>query len=150
MGLDIYLKSIHEPFVNSQAFEDMLKQLKGQAAYTDPRMLVQARFELLKKSGGYFRDAYNTGSLLWALGLSCRNDLFPMLDETRHLPIDKAIELVAMIDARPLTKESFGRHYLANIANEGEPSPEAPLGVIIQAMMDRQHPAPDGCDSQMM
>jgi hypothetical protein len=104
MGMDIYLRSIHEPFVAN---------LKGKGWRTTD---LQALFDKLRESGGYFRNGYNVGDVMWAMGMSW-DDIFPLLDRGCRLSIYHARELIGMIEARPLTKESIATHYLKNMTN---------------------------------
>jgi hypothetical protein len=88
--------------------------------------------DLYASSGAYFGNGYNAGDIMWALGLSWWGTVGDMLDESHHLPVDKARELLAMIEARPLTKESVGKHLLANMTGGRE---EHPLGGPVARLM---------------
>jgi hypothetical protein len=80
-----------------------------------------------RDSGGYFRNGYNSGDIMWAMGLSWHGTVAPMLDEGldegRCLPIPRARELVEMIEARPLTRERVGRHIFENMTGGVESHP---------------------------
>jgi hypothetical protein len=83
-------------------------------------------------SGGYFRNGYNAGDVMWAMGLSWPDTVMPMLDADDRLPIERARELLAMIEARPLTREVIGRHYLENMTNGREQHPTTgPIAWIV-------------------
>jgi hypothetical protein len=51
---------------------------------------------------GYFRDSYNSTSLMWRLGLSWWQDIGKMVDENNNLTVEKAMELREMVASRPL------------------------------------------------
>jgi hypothetical protein len=113
MGADICLESIHRPFE-----EKLIQQMnEGRFPPKDcpPHKQPEILYRALQSSGGYFRNGYNNGDVMWAMGLSWWNTVRPMLDEQGYLSIAKAKELVALIENRPFTKEVFGRHYLENI-----------------------------------
>ena len=117
MGVDIYLPSIYEPFV---ANEDNFRPV----AAGDPVRYINAMFDRMRASGGYFRNGYNSGDVMWAMGLSWEGDVGPMLDEGHCLPIGRARELVALIEARPLTHERLGKVYLEELTDGIEPHPD--------------------------
>jgi hypothetical protein len=110
MGVDIYLNSIWEPWVDTRG-QTSLSRHRGKAKTPDDFIrMSEELFDKARASGGYFRNAYNTGDVMWAMGLSWRNDVGKMLDSKRRLPIDQARALIAKIEARPLTRERVARH----------------------------------------
>ena len=46
----------------------------------------------------YFRDSYNSSSLMWSLGISWWKDVIPMLDDESMLSTEKAQDLIKMIE----------------------------------------------------
>jgi hypothetical protein len=105
MGVDIYLESVWKPF------EAGLKKRFAELDCTDPVAFSDAMFEIMMSSGGYFRNAYNQSDIMKAMGLSWPGTVIPMLDDDK-LPIDKARELLALIEARPITNETYLKHYV--------------------------------------
>jgi len=101
MGVDIYLKSISDPFI-----KEYVKRPAPNAG-RDPFAI----YDDYRASGGYFRDGYNSGDVMSAMGLSWSDTVTPMLDAENRLPIERARELLAMIEARPLTRERLARHF---------------------------------------
>ncbi len=67
-------------------------------------------FDEMRASGGYFRNGYNSGDVMWAMGLSWPHTVGGMLDSEGYLPVERARKLLAMIEARPLTKERLTQH----------------------------------------
>jgi hypothetical protein len=147
MGMDIYLTSIWEPWL--KAFEDSAAHRKLQqdcSAQGDPESIMAAAdrvFEVFAASGGYFRNGYNGGDVMWAMGLSWHSTVQPMLDAEERLPIAKARELLAMVEARPLTQEILAQHYLANMTNGVESHPlTGQIFESIRAEAAGEQPAP--------
>lgn len=73
--------------------------------------------------GGYFRNSYNLGDVMWAMGLSWPDTVGSMLDSDGYLPLERARELLAMIEAKPLTKERLTQHYFGHMTNGVEQHP---------------------------
>src|SRR5258708_6958470 len=57
----------------------------------------------LMATGGYYRQPYNCSGLLPVLGLSWDDDIFPMLDHKRMLPIDGARHFLTALECRPIS-----------------------------------------------
>ena len=60
---------------------------------------------------------------MWAMGLSWPYTVGGMLVSEGYLPMERARDLLAMIEARPLTKERLTQHYLYQIAHGVEQHP---------------------------
>ena len=91
MGADIYLNSVWEPFFAE--YERRTERRRREPSET---------YEAFRSSGGYFRNAYNSSDIMWAMGLSWRH-VQTMLDAEHRLPIERARDLLALIETRPLT-----------------------------------------------
>ena len=93
MGADIYLGSIRKQFDGNSEESQTSQQRSSDVT-------------------GYFRNSYNDGDVMWALGLSWWGTVSPMLEDDFWLPVRAARELLAMIEERPLTKEfkKCGQH----------------------------------------
>jgi hypothetical protein len=137
MGADIYLESVWDPWF--AAFEATEKaRAKALAAdwktADDIRRAVDRLYDAYRSSGGYFRNGYNSGDVMWAMGLSWTETVRPMLDAKERLPVGRARELVAMMEARPLTREGVARHIFAHMTDGVEPHPVT--GRLFQKMQD--------------
>jgi hypothetical protein len=117
MGVDIYLNSIWEPWVEAHG-QTSLSRNRGKAKTPDDFIrMSEELFDDARASGGYFRNGYNTGDVMWAMGLSWRNDVGAMLDSEGRLPIDQACALIAKIETRPLTRERVARHIFEHMTD---------------------------------
>lgn len=123
MGVDLYLPSIYDPVA---ANED---NFRPDSPFEDPVQHMTAIYDKMRATGGYFRNGYNSGDVMWAMGLSWSGVVGPMLTDGR-LPIERAQELVALVEAHPLTDERLGRVYLAELTNGVDLHP-------VQRMLDR-------------
>jgi hypothetical protein len=114
MGVDIYLQSIWKPFAETFSPPKPTAPLENAA---DAVAFLTGRFDAMRASGGYFRNGYNSGDVMRAMGMSWHDTVYPMLDDQGHLPIERARELIAMIEARPLTREQVATHLLKNFTS---------------------------------
>jgi hypothetical protein len=142
MGADIYLPSIFDPFL--RAYEE--RREAQPSSNEGPIAAVERCYADFRASGGYFRNGYNSGDVMWAMGLSWWETVGPMLDADARLPIDRARELLAMIEARPLTREVIGRHYLENMTNGRQQHPT--MGPIARIAEDAVGDAGKEADNQ--
>ena len=71
---------------------------------------------------------------MWAMGLSWTM-VIPMLDENGFCGSPRARELVAMIEARPLTREALARHFLENVVDGDNKHPISSL--VVHDLMTR-------------
>src|SRR5262249_12584895 len=109
MGVDIYLMSVWEQW--EQANPGWNRWGDEPFATADElKSAVEAVFDKASSSGGYFRNGYNAGDVMWAMGLSW-DYVHEMFDAERRLPIDRARELISIIEARPLTRECVAKHF---------------------------------------
>jgi hypothetical protein len=101
---------------------------------------IAAFFDEMRASGGYFRNAYNAGDIMWAMGLSWNGTVMPMLNDERYLPIPRARELVEMIEARPLTRERVAAHIFEHMTNGINEHPTTgPIEQIMEKVMADEH-----------
>lgn len=54
----------------------------------------------------YYRDSYNSGSVLWAMGLSWWTDVLPMLDDEGTLNKEGIETFLELIEDKPLSVSS--------------------------------------------
>jgi hypothetical protein len=122
MGADIYLRSIWKPFLEKLE----LSPAPAPSAFeseADVEAFMSGRYDEMRASGGYFRNGYNAGDVMWAMGLSWQDTVKPMLDRGCHLPMPRARELIEMIEARPLTRDGVGAHVYEHMTAGVEPHP---------------------------
>jgi hypothetical protein len=114
MGVDIFLESVwkaFEPKMDRWERERETVRRPNQSV-EEAVGAINNMYAFMVSSGGYFRGAYNQSDVMPAMGLSW-NDVYQMLDDDgRYLPVGKARDLLAMIEARPITKEAYTKHYL--------------------------------------
>lgn len=118
MGADIYLKAVYDPHAekvrpkidraikarNKYIGEHSISFGNDDAKSKQLQAKVIALYDELH-SVGYFRDSYNNTSLFWLLGLSWWQLSEELCDGDRNLPVDKARELLARLEAMPVTPE---------------------------------------------
>jgi hypothetical protein len=124
MGVDIYLHSIWRPYCEANPVEQRMASL-FEAYPEDPVAMWIELYRQDELSGGYFRNAYSSGDIMWTMGLSWSDDVGSRLDAEDRLSIDHARELVAMIEARPLTRQRIARHFLENMTDGVQKHPIA-------------------------
>lgn len=112
MGVDIYLESIWKPFEEKLQREPLPVLGPDQS----PLDLVTDMYDRYRATGGYFRNGYNAGDVMWASGLSW-SMVAEMLDQNQYLPVERARELVKMIEARPLTRDHVVAHIFSVMGN---------------------------------
>jgi hypothetical protein len=117
MGADLVLKSIMQPFFDSNINDRPVKPWDLEHAEA-----LHHRFDAMNAAGGFFRNGYDAGDVMFAIGMSWQ-DVGRMLDDESCLPIPRARELLAIIKSRPLTRQGVGRHVLENMMDgcDGHP-----------------------------
>jgi hypothetical protein len=123
MGVDIYLESIFAPFLEAYEKELDLRPPPQINSLDDVYRASNAFFDDYRASGGYFRNGYNSGDVMWAMGLDWLDDVGARLDADSRLPIAQASEVVALIESRPLTREGVASHFLRHMTNGREEHP---------------------------
>ena len=112
MGVDIYLNSVWEPWWANN--KERLLIAPNTDAISDVSVISVAAtlmYDEMRASGAYFRNGYNSSDVMWAMGLSWPHTVGGMVDSEGYLPVERARELLATIEARPLTKERLTQHY---------------------------------------
>ena len=124
MGVDLYLNSVWEPWC-ADNMERVLNEpnVETTSDAASNAAAASKMFDEMRASGAYFRNGYNSGDVMWAMGLSWPHTVGGMLDSEGHLPVKRARELLAMIEARPLTKERLTQHYFDHITQGVEQHP---------------------------
>jgi hypothetical protein len=120
MGVDIYLRSVYPPDSDPATYLPA-----GPLDRSNPVAALNAMYAKAQATGGYFRNAYNTTDVMWVMGLSWHDTVAPMLhgENKGELPIARARELVALIEARPLSSERLTDHYFSKMTEGIDPSP---------------------------
>jgi hypothetical protein len=128
MGADIYLQSIWSrtpplPVPVESGGTLVVAGILPRSGEVPLDQMMQAFFDEARASGGYFRNGYNAGDVMWAMGLSWQETVRPMLNQRRYLPVKRARELVEIIEARPLTRERVAAHIFEHMTDGVEPHP---------------------------
>lgn len=120
MGADLYIHKIYDPqSAKYQPLFDKAVELRDSIPEDDKKLQATAQktVELLygkTHEVGYFRDSYNTTSVLWTLGLSWWKDIGEMLDDDGNMQPEKIREFLALVknaDQRfPTAKELIVKH----------------------------------------
>jgi hypothetical protein len=116
MGVDIYLGSVWDPFIEEYDKRPVSKT--GDAATAVNRL-----YDDFRASGGYFRNAYNCSDCMWVMGLSWFETVRPMLDKNGCLPVERARELLDLVEERPLTREYLTKHYRDHLLGGADKHP---------------------------
>ena len=118
MEADIYLRSI----ATDKVQQDVVTATVGTNPHVGEREgaeRLNAYYEQLAETGGYFRDPYNESSMLHAIGMDWSRDVTPLLNEKAELSIEGARHLLVEIEARPISlgmvedvlrREGFSTH----------------------------------------
>ncbi len=110
MGADLYLLSCERKVEKRR-----LKNPHMSARMKDDGGPRCGFYDEVRENGGYYRSSYGVDDVMWAMGLSWPETVGAMLDGNDFLPVERARELIAMIEARPLTKETLRHHYRENM-----------------------------------
>ena len=106
-------------------FDDALKRrelAKTEGMKAEWHAKVEKYFDAMHPEDGYFRDSYNATSVFQVMGLSWWELGDELLDESSHLPVDKAKVLLAMIEQRPISYETVTAHYEQHKLHESKQS----------------------------
>jgi hypothetical protein len=120
MGADLYLNSVWEPWWASNKERLHNAPTAGVSSISAAATEI---FDEMRASGAYFRNGYNSGDVMWAMGLSWPHTVGGMLDSEAYLPVERARELLVMIEARPLIQERLTQHYFDHITHGVEQHP---------------------------
>jgi hypothetical protein len=120
MGVDIYLESIHLPHLERLENIPLNERMTplayaAQTAEEEAHERANALFDGMRSSG--FRNGYNNGDVMWVMGKSWPDTVGPMRDADGYLPIERAKELISMIEAQPFTAEYLRDFWFRNIRN---------------------------------
>ena len=114
MGADLYMNKTYK--INEKKYRPKLEKLMAEKANYDDgsKEFKEARKKLMKlydklySSDCYYRDSYNEGSLLWALGLSWWDDIMKLIDDEGNMSAIRADEFLDLLDGAEITiSENF-------------------------------------------
>ena len=90
MGVDLYLNSVWEPWW-ADNMERVLNEpdVETTSDAASNAAAASKMFDEMRASGAYFRNGYNSGDVMWAMGLSWPHSVGCMLD-LRGLPARRA------------------------------------------------------------
>lgn len=115
MGADLYMnKSFKENELKykpqlDKKIEERDALPKGSDEANKAQDKVGELFNKLYSSEVYYRDSYNHGSLLWALGLSWWDDVTKYIDDEGDMSPEKAQEFLDVIEGADL---DIGKEFL--------------------------------------
>jgi len=115
MGADLYMnKSFKENELKYQPqldkkIEERNALPEGSDEANKAQEKVGELFNKLYSSEVYYRDSYNHGSLLWALGLSWWDDVTKYIDDEGDMSPEKAQEFLDVIEGADL---DIGKEFL--------------------------------------
>jgi hypothetical protein len=105
MGADLFIPVLHQKHHEKwqKRFDQAARRRNRLQDGTPQHAEAQKQVELCygkMYERGYFRDSYNDSNLLWKFGLSWWNDIIPLLDDDRYLPVQKQKTLLTMLKER--------------------------------------------------
>jgi hypothetical protein len=121
VGADLYLNSVWDAWRAKN--QELFRNAPASDATSDDASTNGKMFDEIRASGGYFRNSYNSDDVMWAMGLSWPDTVGVLLDSEGYLAVERTRELLAMIAARPLTKERLTQHYFDYIIHGIEQHP---------------------------
>jgi hypothetical protein len=130
MSVEIYLNSIWKPWFEAFKARGEIDAIV-RAHADDPMHALGCVNDAYRSTGAYFVNYYNAGDVMWAMGLSWHETVAPMLDTEQRLSVDRARELLAMVEARPLTREVVARHIFENMTDGVRPMQEMDLMLVV-------------------
>jgi hypothetical protein len=127
LGADLYLESISDRArsMYQPLFDDAVKRrdrAKTEGMKAEWQAKVDKYFDAMHPEDGYFRDSYNPSSVFAVMDLSWWQLGDELLDKDSHLPVDKAKDLLALIEQRPISYETVTAHYEQNNLHESKQS----------------------------
>ena len=119
MGADLYMnRAYDEKCAEKKETLDSFGKAKGngvELTQAQKQHMMDVYDDLYKQGDVYFRDSYNSGSVMWAMGMSWWDDVVPMLDKDGNLSHEDTLKLVNMITDAPL---NVSTDFLENMPDE--------------------------------
>ena len=110
MGADLYMNKAYD-----QRIAEHKASLDGLGERPLPGELKPYYDMIFKQGDVYFRDSYNSRSVMWAMDMSWWDDVLPMLDQEGNLSHEDTLKLINMITDAPLNVSS---DFLENMPDE--------------------------------
>ena len=103
MGADLYIRKITDPArAKYQPLFEEAAEKRDNAKSKKQKKIWQAKidefFEAMYPADGYFRDSYNSSSVLWTLGLSWWEDCDKLLNKNGNLSGKNLSLFIEMIE----------------------------------------------------
>ena len=110
MGADLYMNKAYD-----KRMEEHRASLDDLGKHPSHEELEPLYDKIYKQGDVYFRDSYNSGSVMWAMGMSWWDDVVPMLDEDGNLSHEDTLKLVNKITDAPI---NVSADFLENMPDE--------------------------------
>tara|TARA_R100000458_G_C8258925_1_gene234645 strand:+ start:798 stop:1235 length:438 start_codon:yes stop_codon:yes gene_type:complete len=110
MGADLYMNKAYD-----KRMEEHRASLDKLGKHPSHEELEPLYDKIYKQGDVYFRDSYNSGSVMWAMGMSWWDDVVPMLDQDGNLSHEDTLKLVNMITDAPI---NVSTDFLENMPDE--------------------------------
>jgi len=114
MGLDMYLASVLNPDDKTAfdaavaATEEAVARFQRSGDRADLIAALNIYYDVLRATGGYYREPYNPLGLFPLLGLSW-DEVWAPLDDRTLLPVPHMRHLLAELEWHPITEEVVER-----------------------------------------
>lgn len=110
MGADLYMNKAYD-----QRIAEHKASLDGLGERPLPEELKPYYDMIFKQGDVYFRDSYNSRSVMWAMDMSWWDHVLPMLDQEGNLSHEDTLKLINKITDAPLNVSS---DFLENMPDE--------------------------------
>ena len=110
MGADLYMNKAYD-----KRMEEHRASLDELGKHPSHEELEPLYDKIYKQGDVYFRDSYNSGSVMWAMGMSWWDDVVPMLDQDGNLSHEDTLKLVNKITDAPI---NVSADFLENMPDE--------------------------------
>ena len=110
MGADLFMNKAYD-----KRMEEHRASLDDLGKHPSHEELEPLYDKIYKQGDVYFRDSYNSGSVMWAMGMSWWDDVVPMLDEDGNLSHEDTLKLVNKITDAPI---NVSADFLENMPDE--------------------------------
>jgi len=114
MGADVYLeKAYDKKYADHKETLDSFEKVGSEVELSEAQRQHMSNIydDLYKQGDVYFRDSYNSGSVLWAMNLSWWDDILPMCDDEGYLDANGIQKFLDMVEDAPLhVSQGFQEH----------------------------------------
>jgi hypothetical protein len=105
MGADVYLdKAYDKKYTDNKETLDSFEKIGSEVELSEAQRqhMMDIYDDMYKQGDVYFRDSYNSGSVLWAMNLSWWDDILPMCDDEGYIDADGIRKFLDMVEDAPL------------------------------------------------